>query len=121
MDLEAGDERADGRQRAGKLDGGRIEADLLLGLPQGRRRERLAGVVAPPAGEGDLAGMAAEVGAALGEDEAGLLRVVVYREQNRRLGAAGRGQLLRLVGTEQAIFEVAARVGVQARTATTSR
>ena len=51
----------------------RAERDLLLGLAQrGPGQVGVAGVLAP-AGERDLAGVAAKVGAALGEDQAGAL------------------------------------------------
>jgi hypothetical protein len=71
-----------------QLDRGRVEADLLLRLAQRRRRQVGVAVVAAAAGERDLAGVAAQIRAALGEDQAGLLGPAVDRQQDRRLGAA---------------------------------
>ena len=66
IDPVVGDERADGRQRADHLDGVRRQADLLVGLAQGGLDQRLAGIAAA-ARERDLARVAPEIVAALGE------------------------------------------------------
>jgi hypothetical protein len=88
VDAVPGDEGSGGRQLCGDLDGGRVEADLLLGLADGGRREVGVVLVAPPAGEGDLAGVAAQVGAPLGEDQAGLVGPPVERQQDGRVDLA---------------------------------
>ena len=98
MDLVPGDERAHGRQRAGDLHDARIEADLLLGLAQrGGDEVRVSGVAAP-ARERDLAGVAAHVGAALREDQAGALWVAEQRQQHGGVGASRCAQSPRFDG-----------------------
>ena len=76
------------------------EADLLLGLAQRGLEERLV-AVAPAAGEGDLAGVPAQVRASLGEDQAGVVGPAVHRHQDRGLGAAVRLESLGLHGVEK--------------------
>jgi hypothetical protein len=106
MDEVVGDERRVRRQRAGELDRRGLEADLLLGLAQRRRRQiRVAGVAAA-AGEGDLTRVQAQVGAALGEDQARLLGPAVDRQQDRRLGAAAVARRARVLGAQQQAGEV---------------
>ena len=90
VDPVAGDEGRGRRQRPAQLDRGRVEADLLLGLAQRRRAEVGVARVAAPAGKGDLAGVAAQVGAALGEDQARLLGPAVERQQHRRVVTGAR-------------------------------
>jgi hypothetical protein len=86
VDAVAGDERVRGRQRLAQFDYPRVEADLLLGLAQSGRAEVGVAGVAAAARKRDLTGVAAQVGAALGEDEAGLIvRPAEERQQDRRL------------------------------------
>jgi hypothetical protein len=73
-------------QGLAELDHRGIQADLLLRLAQGGGGEVGVLLVAAAAGEGDLAGVAAQVGAALGEDEARLLGPAVERQQDRGVG-----------------------------------
>ena len=75
----------------------RVQPDLLLGLAQRGRREVGVAVVLAPAGEGDLAGVAAQVGAALGEDQARVLGPAVERQQHRGVGVAARPRSPRLL------------------------
>jgi hypothetical protein len=83
VDAIAGGEGIGRRQGLAELDLAWVEADLLLRLAQGGRAEvGVAGVVAA-AGKGDLAGVAAQVGAPLGEDEPGLVRPAVEGKQYR--------------------------------------
>ena len=82
--------RRDGRhrvQRAEHLDGVARQPDLLLGLAQGGRHEVGVLLVAPPAGKRDLAGVAAQVVAAAGEDGVHPV-VVVERDEDGGLRAA---------------------------------
>ncbi len=82
----AGDEGPGRRQAFAQLDDARVEADLLLRLAQRRRSQVGVAVVAAAARERDLAGVAAQVGAALGEDEPGLVvGPAVERQQHGRL------------------------------------
>jgi hypothetical protein len=88
VDAVAGDKGRDRREGADQLDGGGVESDLLLGLAQrGRREVGIVGILAAT-GEGDLAGVAPQVGAALGEDQPGLLGPAVERQEDRGVGAA---------------------------------
>src|SRR6266545_799235 len=87
MDLVVGDEGADRGEGADHLDAVAREADLLLGLAE-RRLEQLLALIPPAAGEGDLPGMPAQVRAPLGEDQAGVLRPAVHRNEDGGLGAA---------------------------------
>ncbi len=86
VDLVVGHERPDRRQRPDHVDLVRRQPDLLLRLAQGGGQQRLGRGVAPAAREGDLAGVAAQVGPALGEHEARPLRPPEQRHQDRRLG-----------------------------------
>ena len=86
-----------------QLDRGRVETDLLLGLAQRRGVEVGVAGVAAAAGEGDLAGVAAQVGAALGEDQARLARASRRapaapppRSPARSIAAASSGESSRL-------------------------
>jgi len=91
VDAVAGDEGVGRRQRLAELDRGRVEADLLLGLAQRRRGEVGVCVVLAAAGEGDLAGVAAQVGAPLGEDQPWVVvRPAVEGEENRCVNGGGR-------------------------------
>jgi hypothetical protein len=83
VDAVAGDEGRRRRQLLTELDRSRIEADLLVGLAQRRGGQVGVGFVFAPAGERDLTGVTAKVGAPLGEDEARLLRPAVERQQDR--------------------------------------
>jgi hypothetical protein len=98
VDPVAGDEGRGGGQGAAQLDRRGREPDLLLGLAEGGPGQvRVVGVLAP-AGERDLAGMAAKVGSALGEDQAWLLGPAVEREEDGGVGIAAdldRPRLLR--------------------------
>ena len=85
VDEVVGDEGLDRRQRLAGLDLSRVEADLLLGLAQRRRPQVGVALVAAAAGEGDLTGVAPQVAAALGEDEAGILRPAIEGQEYRRL------------------------------------
>src|SRR4051812_49590893 len=85
-----------------------MEADLLLGLPQGRL-EQLLSLVAPPARKRDLAGVPAEVRTALREDEARAIGPTMHRNQDRGLGAAVGLQLQRVGGREQETAEIRLR------------
>ena len=87
-DPVAGHEGAHGRQGAHELDPGRIEPDLLLGLAQRGRAQVLAGMILAPAGERDLTGVPAEVGAPLGED--GGERIPVERHEHGSVLVPGR-------------------------------
>ena len=100
MDLVVGHEGADRWQGADDFDALARKANLLLGLSQGGV-EQLLVPVAPPAREGDLAGVAVQIRAALGEDEARVVRPAVHRDQHRRLGAAMGIELLGLLGIEE--------------------
>ncbi|MEZ5077482.1 MAG: hypothetical protein R2725_08570 [Solirubrobacterales bacterium] len=82
MDPVAGDEGAGGRQPLAELDQRRVEADLLLGLADRGGGEVGVFLVVAAAGEGDLAGVAAQVGPALGEDQPGLVGPAVERQQD---------------------------------------
>ena len=76
-----------GGKRAHQLHAPALEADLLVGLAQRGLPQVLVGPVLAPTGEGDLTGMPAHVGAALGEHghEPGLVR-----EQRHEHGRRGR-------------------------------
>jgi hypothetical protein len=83
VDSVAGDEGVGGRQLFAQLDFGRVQANLLLGLAQRGCAEVGVARVAPTAGKRDLAGVAAQVGAALGEDEPRLVaRPAVERQED---------------------------------------
>lgn len=86
VDAVVGDEGVCRWQRLAQLDRRRVETDLLLRLTQRGGREVGVGLVPASAGERDLAGVTAQVGAPLGEDEAGLVRPAVERQQYSRLG-----------------------------------
>jgi hypothetical protein len=103
----AGDEGPGGWQGAADLDVARGEGDLLLGLAQRRRDQIGVGGVVPPTGERDLAGVAAEVGAALGEDQSRALGPAVERQQDGGVDVAAGLDRPRLLGREQPLGEVA--------------
>ena len=88
VDDVVGDEGPRRRQRLARLDPSGIEPDLLLGLAQRRRPQVGVALVAAAAREGDLAGVAAQVGAALGEDQPRVVGPAVERQQHRRLDRA---------------------------------
>src|SRR5436305_2364445 len=91
MNPVAGDEGVGRRQFLAKLNLGRVEADLLLRLAQRGRAEVGVLRIAAAAGERDLAGVAAQIGATLGEDEARLVvRPAVEWQQDRGLDGAWR-------------------------------
>ena len=82
------------------------QGDLLLGLAQrGGDQVGVVGVAAA-AGERDLAGMAAEVGAALGEDQPRAVGPAVERQQDGGVGVAADLDRPRLLGREQELGEV---------------
>jgi len=85
VDEVVGDEGLYRRQRLAGLDPGGVEPDLLLGLAQRGRPQVGVALVAAAAGEGDLAGVAPQVGPALGEDEAGILGPAVEGQEHGRL------------------------------------
>jgi hypothetical protein len=85
VDKVAGDEGPGRRQRLADLDQGRIEPDLLLGLAQRGGGEVSVTRVPAPARERDLAGVAPQVGAPLGEDEPRFVGPPIERQQDRRL------------------------------------
>ena len=68
IDRVVGDEGRRRLERAEQVDGAGRQADLLVRLAQGGRAQVRVLVIAAAAGERDLAGVAAEVRAALGED-----------------------------------------------------
>jgi hypothetical protein len=75
-------------------------------LAQRRRRQvGVAGVAAPP-GERDLARVAAQVRAPLGEDQPRFFGPAVERQQDRRLGAAAAVLRERQRGVEQQLGEL---------------
>jgi hypothetical protein len=80
VDPVAGDEGVGRRQRLADLDLGGIEANLLLRLAQRGRLQVGVGRIAASAREGDLTGVAAQVGAPLGEDQSGLVRPSIERQ-----------------------------------------
>lgn len=82
VDEVVGDEGPGRRQRLADLDLGGVEADLLLRLPQRRRLEVGVVLVAAAARKGDLTGVAAQVGAALGEDQPRVLRPSVEGQED---------------------------------------
>ncbi|HEU5141826.1 MAG TPA: hypothetical protein VFU04_01590 [Solirubrobacterales bacterium] len=82
MDEVAGDEGLDRRQRLAELDNSGIKADLLLRLAQRGGGEIGIAFVAATAGKGDLAGVTAQVGPPLGEDEARLVGPAVEGEED---------------------------------------
>jgi hypothetical protein len=85
VDAVTGGEGRRRRQPLAELDPGGVEADLLLRLAQGGGAQIGVALVPAPAGEGDLAGVTPQVGAPLGEDQPGLVRPSVERQQNRGL------------------------------------
>jgi hypothetical protein len=101
VDLVVGDEGADRRQRPDDIDLARRQPDLLVGLAKRRLDQRLAGMVAPTARERDLAGVTAEVVAALGEHEAGSLGVSEHGHEDRGLGSPVGVDRLRFGGGEE--------------------
>ena len=88
VDLVAGDEGADRRQGADHLDVAGSRPISSSASRSAVASSSSAGIVPAPAGKRDLAGVAAEVGAALGEDQAGLLGVAVDRHQHGGVGRA---------------------------------
>jgi hypothetical protein len=82
VDAVRGDEGPGGRQPLAELDQGGVEPDLLLGLADRGRGEVRVGLVVAAAREGDLAGVAPQVGAPLGEDQPRLPRPAVERQQD---------------------------------------
>jgi hypothetical protein len=105
VDAVAGGERRRRREGAAELDRRRVEADLLLGLAQRGGGEVGVALVLAAAGEGDLAGVAAQVGAALGEDQPRLVRPAEERQQHGGVGPPPGLHLQRLLGREQPVGE----------------
>ena len=102
IDGVVGDERRRRGQRPDDLDRVGRQPDLLVRLAQRGGGEVGVLGVAAPAGERDLAGVALEVVAALGEDEMRLaLLVEVERGENGGLGTAVDVDGQRGVGREQ--------------------
>ena len=96
VDRELGDGGHGGGERAEQLDGVGFEADLLVGFAQGGVGELDVGRVAAAAGEGDLAGVVSQGGAALDEDDVELVVAEVEGNENRGLDEAvelGRGRV----------------------------
>lgn len=85
MDAVAGGEGRGWRQRLAELDQRGVEADLLLGLAQRCGGEVGVAIVPAAARERDLAGMPAQVGPPLGEDQPGLVGPAEQRQQDRRI------------------------------------
>jgi hypothetical protein len=106
VDRVVGDERPDRGERADDVDALRRQPDLLVRLAQRGLDQALARVAAP-AGEGDLPGVAAQVGAALGQDRVQAAGVMEQRDEDGRVrpsaadfqcerllrGEEGRGQV----------------------------
>jgi hypothetical protein len=107
VDAVAGDERRGGGEGAAQLDVAASERDLLLGLAQGGPDQVGVGRVPPPARERDLAGMAAEVGSALGEDQPGALGPAIEGEEDGGVGVAANLDRSRLLGRQKQVGEVA--------------
>ncbi len=110
VDLIAGHEGADRRQGAGDIDDARLEGDLLLGLAERRGEEAVIAFVVTPPGERDLAGVAAQVGAALGEDEAWIVGPAVEGQEDGGVGLAvgveDRGRFGRQQGAAQLVAQM---------------
>jgi hypothetical protein len=117
VDLVPGHEGPDRRQRSDHVDRRGIEADLLLRLAKRGGDEVRILLIAAPAGKGDLPGVAAKVGAPLGEDEARALRIPVERQQNGGVRSPWCAQRPGLDGVQKPGAEPG---GSQARTATGS-
>jgi hypothetical protein len=98
VDAVAGDERRDGGQRSAQLDVTGGEGDLLLGLPERGPDQIGVAWVPAPAGERDLAGVAAKVGAALGEDQPRAVGPAVEGEEDGGVGVATDLDRPRLLG-----------------------
>jgi hypothetical protein len=110
--------RRDGRGRlqgTEDLDAGGIQADLLAGLPQrGMTQVAILGIPAA-AGEGDLAGVTAEILAALGQDDVRLpVLTREQRDENRGRGRAMDLERTRALGIKQNALEASAegRIGL---------
>jgi hypothetical protein len=82
VDEVAGYEGLDRPQRLAQLDAGGVEPDLLLRLAQRRRRQVGVTLVLASAREGDLAGVAPQVGSSLGEDQARFVGPAVKRQED---------------------------------------
>ena len=120
IDGVVGDERRRRRQRADDLDGVGRQADLLVRLAQRGGGEVGVLGVAAAAGERDLAGVALEVVAALGEDEMRLAALVeVERGEDGGLGAAVDVDGQRGVGREQRAAELLRECGPGPQTSST--
>lgn len=104
MDLVVGHEGADRRQCADHPDVVAGEPDLLLGFAQGGVDQGLV-PISPSAGKGDLSCVPFQVRPALREDEAGILRPAVHRDQHRGVGSAVRVKCLGLGGGEQQLAQ----------------
>ncbi len=104
VDAVAGDKGRGRRQSAAQLDRGGVEPDLLVRLAQCRRRQVGVPVVLSTAGERDLAGVAAQVGAALSEDQPRFLRPPVERQQHGSVGAAACLHRGRILGGEEQLL-----------------
>ena len=89
-----------------ELDPRGVEGDLLLRLAQRGRRQVGVVVVVAAAGEGDLAGMAAQVRPALGEDQPRFLGPAVERQQHGRVGAPAGLHRRRVGGAQQSLGEL---------------
>jgi hypothetical protein len=88
VDAVAGDESAGGGELLAELDRRGLEADLLMGLAQRGGCEVGVGVVLASAGKRDLAGVPSQVRPPLGEDQAGIIRPAIERQQDRRVSSA---------------------------------
>jgi hypothetical protein len=107
VDPEPGDECRGRGEGAADVDFARRQGDLLLGLAQ-RGGDQIGVVgVAAAARERDLAGVAAEVCAALGEDQPRAVGPAVERQQDGGVGLAADLDRPRLLGREQELGQVA--------------
>ena len=109
VDLVVRHERADGLERADELDVGGRQADLLLGLAQRGRPQVLVGEVLAAARERDLARVALEVVAPLGEDRMQRAAVEVERHEHRGVLGPGRVERGRRLRREKQRPEVGRR------------
>jgi hypothetical protein len=106
VDAVAGGERRRRGEGAAELDRGRVEPDLLLRLAQRGGGEVGVALVLAAAREGDLAGVAAQVGTALGEDQPRLLGPAEEGQEDGGVGAAAGLDRQRLLGGQQALGEI---------------
>jgi hypothetical protein len=109
MHLVARDDGGDGRKGTEYLDARGIELDFLVRLAQRALEQVLVGMVRPASRKGDLAAVAPQVGAALGEHEPRARRSAVERDEHRRVAPAVGVHRSRVRGVEQGGAEVSER------------